>query len=143
MRLIRSAIMRYHATSTSITEQCNASSRRAEAVGHVDVEPELDFARYHMIELQISLMNFSAVTIFLARAVGHKEGVTPDKQCTIAQCALARAADSKATHSTDWCSEIGSLTSLDMHETPVHPVTAENRFHCTRLYTGQCVFRNY
>ena len=36
--------------------------------------------------------------------------------------------------STVWCNEIGSLTSL-MHVTQVHPVTTENRFHCTRLYT--------
>ena len=28
------------------------------------VEPKLDIARYHMIELQINLMNFSALTIF-------------------------------------------------------------------------------
>ena len=34
---------------------------------------------------------------------------------------------------TVWCNEIGSLTSL-MHVTLVHPVTAENQFHCTRLY---------
>ena len=34
---------------------------------------------------------------------------------------------------TDCCCEIGSLTSLD-HVTQVHPVTAENQFHCTRLY---------
>ena len=34
---------------------------------------------------------------------------------------------------TAWCSEIGSLTSL-MHVIQVHPVTAENQFHCTRLY---------
>ena len=68
MRLIRSAIMRYHATSTSI---CNASSRRAEAASRVDVEPKLDIARYHMIEVQINLMNFLAVTIFLARVVAR------------------------------------------------------------------------
>ena len=47
-RLIRSAIEWYHATSTSI---CNVSSRRAEATDRVDVEPKLDIARYHMIEL--------------------------------------------------------------------------------------------
>ena len=33
-------------------------------------------------------------------------------------------------------SEIGSLTSL-MHVTQVHPMTAENQFHCTRLYVQQ------
>ena len=48
MRLIRSAIIWYHATSTSI---CNVSSRRAEDAGRVDVEPKLDIARDHMIEL--------------------------------------------------------------------------------------------
>ena len=32
----------------------------------VDVEPKLDIAQYHMIKLQMNLMNFSAVTIFLA-----------------------------------------------------------------------------
>ena len=35
---------------------------------------------------------------------------------------------------TVWCSEIGSLTSLD-DVTQVHPMTSENQFHCTRLYT--------
>ena len=58
--------MRYHAASTSISA---TRARDAKAAGRVDVEPELDFARYHMIELQISLVNFSAVAIFLARVV--------------------------------------------------------------------------
>ena len=66
MRLIRSAIIPYHATSTSI---CNASLQRSAAAGRINEEPKLDIARYHMIELQINLMNFSAVTIFLARVV--------------------------------------------------------------------------
>ena len=66
MRLIRSAIMWYLATSTSI---CNASSRRAATASSVAVEPKLDIARYHMIGPSINLMNFSAVTIFLARVV--------------------------------------------------------------------------
>ena len=69
MRLIHSVIMRYHATSTSI---CNASSLPAVPASRVEVEPQLDIARYHMIELQINLMNFSAVTIFLARVVVRK-----------------------------------------------------------------------
>ena len=64
MRLIRSAIMRYHATSTPI---CNASSQHADTASRVDVEPELDIAQYHMIELHINLMNFSAVTIFFGQ----------------------------------------------------------------------------
>ena len=38
---------------------------------------------------------------------------------------------------TAWCNEIGSLTSL-MHVTQVPPVTAENQFHCTRLYAHVC-----
>ena len=66
MRLIRSAIMWYLATSTSI---CNASSRRAATASRVAVEPKLNIARYHMIGPSINLMNFSAVTIFLARVV--------------------------------------------------------------------------
>ena len=66
MRLIRSAIMWYLATSTSI---CNASSRRAATASRVAVEPKLDIARYHMFGPSINLMNFSAVTIFLARVV--------------------------------------------------------------------------
>ena len=57
-----------HATSTSI---CNASSRRAAAAGRIDTESKLNIARYHMIELQINLMNFSAVTTFFARVVFH------------------------------------------------------------------------
>ena len=64
----RQCIMRYHVTSTSI---CNLSSRRADTASRVDVESKLDLARYHMIEQQINLMNFSAVTIFLARVVFH------------------------------------------------------------------------
>ena len=43
--------------------------RRTDTAGCVDVEPKLDIARYHMIEPQINLMNFSAVTILLARVV--------------------------------------------------------------------------
>ena len=35
--------------------------------------------------------------------------------------------------STAWCSEIGSLTSLDAPELHTS-VTSENQFHCTRLY---------
>ena len=35
---------------------------------------------------------------------------------------------------TAWCNEIGSLMS-QMHVTQVHPVTTENQFHCTRLYS--------
>ena len=66
MRLIRSAIMWYLATSTSI---CNASSRHAATASRVAVEPKLDIAQYHMIGPSINLMNFSAVTIFLARVV--------------------------------------------------------------------------
>ena len=30
---------------------CNASSRRTDTMGRVDVEPKLDITRYHMIEL--------------------------------------------------------------------------------------------
>ena len=48
MRLLRSAIMWYHATSMSI---CTARSRRACTAGRVDVEPKRDIARYRMIEL--------------------------------------------------------------------------------------------
>ena len=58
--------MWYHATSTSI---CDVSSRRADTAGRADVEPKLDITRYHMIELEINLMDFSAVTIFLVRVV--------------------------------------------------------------------------
>ena len=53
-------------TSTSIS---NASPRHAAPASHVDVKPKLNIARYHMIGLSINLMNFSAVTIFLARVV--------------------------------------------------------------------------
>ena len=48
MRLIRGAIMWYHATLTSI---CNSSSWRTDTAGRVDVEPKLDIARYHMVGL--------------------------------------------------------------------------------------------
>ena len=34
---------------------------------------------------------------------------------------------------TVWCSEVGSLTSLDATELHAS-VTSENQFHCTRLY---------
>ena len=49
--------------------KCNTSSPHADTVSRVYVEPQVDIARYHMIEVQINLMNFSAVTIFLARVV--------------------------------------------------------------------------
>ena len=45
MRLIRSVIMWYHATSILI---CNTSSRRADTAGRVDVERKIDIARYHI-----------------------------------------------------------------------------------------------
>ena len=48
MRMIRSAIMQYHAISTSI---CNTSSQCAATASRVDVELKLDIARYHMIKL--------------------------------------------------------------------------------------------
>ena len=71
MRSIRSAIMWYLATSISI---CNASSRRAACTAsRVDVEPELDIARYHMISLLINLINITAVTIFMARVVASRK----------------------------------------------------------------------
>ena len=35
---------------------------------------------------------------------------------------------------TAWCSEIGSLWSLEAPELHAS-VTSENQFHCTRLYT--------
>ena len=35
----------------------------------VDVEPKLDIAQYHMIKLQINLMNFIGCDDFLARVV--------------------------------------------------------------------------
>ena len=37
---------------------------------------------------------------------------------------------------TAWCSEIGSLTSLDACNLgiPGNPVMSENQFHCTNLY---------
>ena len=57
--------------SWGIESICNASSRRADTASRVDVEVQPDITRYHMIELQINLMNFSAVTIFLARVVVH------------------------------------------------------------------------
>ena len=37
---------------------------------------------------------------------------------------------------TAWCSEIGSLRSLDAPELPAS-VTSENQFHCTKLYALQ------
>ena len=61
--------------ATSIRGNARLRAQRADtcATSRVDVEPQLDIARYHMIELQINLMIFSAVslsvTIFLARVV--------------------------------------------------------------------------
>ena len=46
-----------------------ATRVRAATASRVAVEPKLDIARYHMIGPSINLMNFSAVTIFLARVV--------------------------------------------------------------------------
>ena len=42
---------------------------RSATVSRFAAEPKIDIARYHMIGPSISLMNFSAVTIFLARVV--------------------------------------------------------------------------
>ena len=64
MRLIRTAIMWYHARSTSI---CNASSRRAEPRVASMSNPSL--ISHDFTWLSVNLMNFSAVTIFLARVV--------------------------------------------------------------------------
>ena len=50
------------ATRVRDAQPCDRASR-------VDVEPKLDIAQYQMLKLQINLMNFSAVTIFLARVV--------------------------------------------------------------------------
>ena len=36
-------------------------------------------------------------------------------------------------YGTAWCSEIGSLTSLDALGV-MHQVMSENQFHCTKLY---------
>ena len=49
--------------------QRKLATRRYRESRRVDVGPKLDIARYHMIGLSINLMNFSAVTIFLARVV--------------------------------------------------------------------------
>ena len=46
-----------------------ATRRYIDTASRVDVEPKLGIARYHMIRLSINLMNFSAVTIFLAGVV--------------------------------------------------------------------------
>ena len=40
---------------------------------------------------------------------------------------------------TAWCSEIGSLASLDAPELHAS-VTSENQFHCTRLYKHKCLY---
>ena len=46
------------------------------------LQTEVDVARYHMIALEINLMNFSAVTIFLARVVvaGHASDGQSEKR---------------------------------------------------------------
>ena len=79
MRLIRSAIRRNHATSTSICKHVQRDSRRTDTASCVDVEPSLDIARYHTIELQINLMNFSAVTIFF----GQGSIITVAQSCCV------------------------------------------------------------
>ena len=40
---------------------------------------------------------------------------------------------------TAWCSEIGSLTSLDACNSGAYSDESENQFHCTRLYTCSCM----
>ena len=57
--------MRHQLRSASVTPARDAQI----PASRVDVEPQLDIARDHMIEVQINLVNFSAVTIFLARVV--------------------------------------------------------------------------
>ena len=68
MRLIYSSIMWYRAILSfgSTSTRPVVSARRELAL-----RIEVDVAWYHMIALQINLMNFSAVTIFLARVVDH------------------------------------------------------------------------
>ena len=66
MRLIRTAIMWYHARSTSI---CNASSRRAEPRVASMSNRSLVSHDFTWSDCRINLMNFSAITIFLARVV--------------------------------------------------------------------------
>ena len=46
------------AQRAKLDEICNTATRGA---SRLDVKPQLDIARYHMTELQINLMNFSAV----------------------------------------------------------------------------------
>ena len=58
-----------HMISRDIALQVQRELVRADTVSRVDVEPQLDITRYHKIEVLINLMNFSAVTIFLARVV--------------------------------------------------------------------------
>ena len=66
MRLIHCAM---HVKSCDIDFDLRREFATHSLASRVDVEPKLDIAQYHMIKLQINLMNFSAVTIFLARVV--------------------------------------------------------------------------
>ena len=56
-----------HEISCNTDFDLQRDSRRADTASRVDVERQLDIARYHMIELQINLMNFSTVTIFFGQ----------------------------------------------------------------------------
>ena len=81
--------------------------------------------------------------IFAGKWITHKQEVSEKWICQICTthptsnqaediCLLARHAVCPA-----WCGEIGSLTSPEAcNSLRVHPVTSENHFHWTRLYTA-------
>ena len=83
MRLIRSAIMRHQATSTSI---CNATHDAQIPQDRDDVEPKLDIARYHMIGLSDQPHEFLGCNDFFGqgstRADHYLHPVSDSSVCT-------------------------------------------------------------
>ena len=58
-----------HVISCDIELRFDINATRGSCASRVALQIEVNVARYHMIALQINLMNISAVTIFLARVV--------------------------------------------------------------------------
>ena len=116
------------------------ATRRLTA-GRIDVEPKLDIARYHMIELQIILimMSFSALAMFLARLVERLKLTCPWPSllaCVFLiftgsghpwACLLSQLRRSLRVQPGSLCCYL-----LEEKYLGVSP-TSENQFHCTTL----------
>ena len=109
MRLIRTAIMWYHARSTSI---CNASSRRVEPRVASMSNPSLISHDFTWLDCRINLMNFSAVTIFLARVVDTLILKIGQEMTTLQLFEVTQLVDFGTIDRRTWLTAATSLTAL-------------------------------